>query len=176
MQPFNIYITGQSDGVDPAELDRLLDRYEWFSTARRARAALTGRADPRLTLSLVYWPTISPEKRLQPETVCASAEERIIERFLERGGYRIVPDESPDTEIPDAASFAGDDDDVLPTEDLAEIYRSQGLYAEAEEIYNKLSLRNPEKSIYFADAIARMNAEKEGRERGGTKEGVGKRK
>ena len=49
---------------------------------------------------------------------------------------------------------SGDDD--LVTEDLAEIYLAQGLYDEAIAIYRKLSLLNPEKSVYFASLIDKI--------------------
>ena len=39
------------------------------------------------------------------------------------------------------------------TETLAQIYLEQGYLAEAKKIYSKLSLRYPEKSVYFATLI-----------------------
>ena len=96
---------------------------------------------------------------VRPETV--SAEDDLIGRFLSRGGYRIVPGEGPDVDEALTAETFDDPEGELLTEELAEIYRSQGLMAEAREIYRKLSLLNPEKSIYFADAIARIETEKQ---------------
>ena len=52
-----------------------------------------------------------------------------------------------------------DDEDDLVTEELAEIYRQQGLNDEACAIYRKLSLRNPEKSVYFAELIDEIASE-----------------
>ena len=43
------------------------------------------------------------------------------------------------------------------TETLAQIYAEQGYFAEAKEIYSKLSLRYPEKSVYFASLIEEIN-------------------
>jgi hypothetical protein len=41
----------------------------------------------------------------------------------------------------------------MVTETLARIYADQGLYTRAIDIYEKLSLREPKKSVYFADLI-----------------------
>ena len=43
------------------------------------------------------------------------------------------------------------------TETLAEIYAEQGYTEEAKEIYYKLSLRYPEKSVYFAALIEKLD-------------------
>ena len=43
------------------------------------------------------------------------------------------------------------------TETLGRIYEQQGYYAEAKEIYSKLSLRYPEKSVYFATLIEKLD-------------------
>lgn len=154
-----------------AELDRLARRYEWFTTARRARALLYGEADGRLLLPLMFSLTIPPVQATVPEVLVAETpaaapaepprlpEDDIIDRFLEHGGRRIVPDDSAgDDEVPLAEVFEPDSDE-LASEELAEIYRSQGLYAESKEIYRRLSLLNPEKSIYFADVIAAIDEE-----------------
>ena len=45
------------------------------------------------------------------------------------------------------------------TETLAQIYEEQGYYAQAKEIYSKLSLRYPEKSVYFAALIEKLNSQ-----------------
>ena len=49
-----------------------------------------------------------------------------------------------------------DEEDEVVSEELAEIYLAQGLRDEALAIYRKLSLRNPEKSVYFAELIDKI--------------------
>lgn len=43
------------------------------------------------------------------------------------------------------------------TEELAKVYLEQGYSDKAKEIYSKLSLRMPEKSVYFADLIEKID-------------------
>lgn len=48
------------------------------------------------------------------------------------------------------------DEEDLVSEELAEIYLAQGLRSEALAAYRKLSLLNPEKSVYFAKIIGQI--------------------
>lgn len=79
-----------------------------------------------------------------------------IDRFLKRGGYRIVPDAVGDGAEDNAAAASETFDPSVGavSEQLAEIYLAQRLYTQARDIYERLSLQNPEKSVYFAELIA----------------------
>ena len=55
------------------------------------------------------------------------------------------------------AEGPGADTDGFCTETLARIYLEQGYRQEALDIYSKLSLRYPEKSVYFAALIEEIN-------------------
>ncbi len=139
------YISGRGEAPSRRELNRIIDRYEWFTTARRARAVVTGEPDPALVLPLMFWGACAPRAReiplhdtedrpTQPDGV-AEAEDRydVIERFIEHGGYRIVPsDEAREVEVDIEI------DPEMVSEELAEIYRAQGMIAEAEKIYRIL--------------------------------------
>ena len=130
--------------VDEAQLDALVGRYEWFTPARILRVLQTGRSDRRVSIAAV-----------DREALCALSPADLIDRFLKEGGHRIVAEEGEVVEeVRTEAELSGDDD--LVTEDLAEIYLAQGLYDEAIAIYRKLSLLNPEKSVYFASLIDKI--------------------
>ncbi|MBO5351477.1 MAG: hypothetical protein J6A66_07735 [Alistipes sp.] len=79
----------------------------------------------------------------------------VIDRFLLTEDLRIVAEEGePEGDLRLEADLS--EEDELVSEELAEIYLAQGLKEEAKAIYRKLSLLNPEKSIYFAELIAKL--------------------
>ncbi len=81
--------------------------------------------------------------------------EQIIERFLRkepriqpRKDYQPSPDERLDRSVVDEGGMV--------SETLARIHANQGSYRKAIEIYNKLSLKFPGKSSYFAARIKEL--------------------
>lgn len=79
----------------------------------------------------------------------------LIDRFLCEKDLRIVAQEGePESEVRIRPEL--DADDEVVSEQLASIYLAQGLTEQAVAIYRKLSLLNPEKSIYFAELIRRI--------------------
>lgn len=147
---------GAAGAVPDAELDELLERYEWFTVARRVRALQRGDASPADDWLRFAAPDRAVAGAALPEVdrqrLTGVSADDLIDDFLRAGDYRIVAEEGEaDDEVKSVADF--DDEDDLVTEELAEIYRQQGLNDEACAIYRKLSLRNPEKSVYFAELI-----------------------
>jgi uncharacterized protein (DUF2164 family) len=81
----------------------------------------------------------------------------IVDKFLRTEHHRIVAEEGEvENEIVTSAQI--DEEDDLVSEELAEVYLSQGLNDMAKETYRKLSLLNPEKSIYFAEIISKIES------------------
>ena len=146
MATFREYIAslGAAGAVPEAELDELLGRYEWFALARLVRLRQRGgdpSEDGRLGFA-VQDRAAGTAPEVDRERLTALCADDLIDDFLRAGDYRIVAEE-------------GDAD----AEELAEIYRQQGLNDEACAIYRKLSLRNPEKSVYFAELIDEIASE-----------------
>ena len=162
MATFREYIAslGAAGAVPEAELDELLGRYEWFALARLVRLRQRGgdpSEDGRLGFA-VQDRAAGTAPEVDRERLTALCADDLIDDFLRAGDYRIVAEEGEaDDEVKTVADF--DDEDDLVTEELAEIYRQQGLNDEACAIYRKLSLRNPEKSVYFAELIDEIASE-----------------
>ncbi len=161
MEEFKQYVaSGCRTEISAEVLDGIVARYGWFTAARAARAYHSGNPDSRLMLAtservipLLALREIDVDKLLDMR-----CDEDIIERFLQLGSYRIVADEGgesvADGEIQTEVEL--DDEDDIVSEELAEVYLSQGLKSEAIAIYRKLSLLNPKKSIYFAELIEQI--------------------
>ncbi|MBO5812984.1 MAG: hypothetical protein J6R13_00530 [Alistipes sp.] len=160
MEGFKRYIAtnGQAE-IDSKELDAIIERHGWFTAARAVRAIRSGVVDSVLNISLIgrVMPPMALPK-VDIDRLLSLSQEQIIDKFLHLDNYRIVADESAesdsDNDILTEAEF--DEEDDLVSEDLAEVYLSQGLKSEAIAIYRKLSLLNPKKSIYFAELIEQI--------------------
>ena len=139
-----------------AEIGALVAACPWFIPGRILLGIVTGEEDP-LTVLTAPW---RAESSLRRAAVDASAltqlsSEEIIDRFLQEEDLRIVAGEGePEEEVVLQPEL--DDDDEVVTEELAEIYLAQGLRDKSVAIYRKLSLRNPEKSVYFAELIGKI--------------------
>lgn len=158
MAIFNDYIASHGTTQTPptAELDALLARYEWFGVARIVNEIATGKADSRLALTAPWRSRSSLQSyRADAAALLGESSDDVIDRFLRERNLRIVAsDGEPEEEVRTAAEL--DEADDIVSEELAEIYLAQGFHERALAIYRKLSLLNPEKSVYFAELIGRL--------------------
>ncbi len=80
----------------------------------------------------------------------------IIDQFMEVGEHKVVANEQTPEEITLAPSENRGEEGEFVSEQLAEIFVSQGLTERAIETYRKLSLLYPKKSVYFAELIEKL--------------------
>jgi len=137
--------------VGSDEVAALLVSHRWGSDAATDAENLR----PEL-VELCQCPVLQ-KKEIDIERLTQITSDDIIDRFLSKDNLRVVVDESADYEDV-VISAELDDEDDLVSEELAEVYLMQGLKEEAKATYRKLSLLNPEKSIYFAELIAKIES------------------
>ncbi len=136
------------------QLKAWVEQYPWFTAARATLAHRTGTEDEQLSLLAAARTFYLPEE-VDAQAILHLSSEDLIDRFLQEKELRIVAEEGePDGEITTEAELSEEED--LVSEELAEVYLNQGLYEEALAIYRRLSLLNPEKSVYFAEIIDRI--------------------
>lgn len=90
--------------------------------------------------------------------ISEDAEERkqqLIDRFI-ADEPKIRPRRSADYSTDDLAKMSVVEDEALVTETMAKIYAMQGATRKAIKAYKLLSLKYPEKSIYFANQIKKL--------------------
>lgn len=142
--------------LEHKNIEQLLEQYPWWSALRLAIARKNNGKieDPATRLIAMLHPTATLQtEEIDLEALRHVSAEDIIERFLKLDDYRIVAKDGDDSDL---ATPEIEDDDELVSEEIAEIYEKQGLYAEAIATYRKLSLLNSEKSIYFARLISEI--------------------
>jgi len=80
----------------------------------------------------------------------------LIDRFILANPRISPPGEKSDAPVEDISKPYVEDTGGLVTETLARIYVTQGYYSRAIDIYERLSLKYPEKSSYFATQIEKV--------------------
>ena len=138
--------------VDENELAALLQDARW--QPKSVGEGATEDAVVNAVEELVKMPAIELQS-IDIEQLTRITSSDIIDRFLRAETHRIVAEEGEvEREITIEADISDEDDMV--SEELAEVYLAQGLKDMAIETYRKLSLLNPEKSIYFAELISKI--------------------
>jgi hypothetical protein len=100
--------------------------------------------------------TAAPGNGVEKEGTRKKLQADLIDRFIETNP-RIEPVKvKPEHPQEDIAAKYTEVSGELVTETLAKIYVTQGYYSRAIDIYEKLSLKFPEKSSYFASQIEKV--------------------
>ncbi len=147
------------------ELRSLAGKYPWWGAVqstlhrRGEKVASSILLTTRLKESLS--PTSSALKTIAPDEFMRSEMLGIIDDFLREGEHRIVIDEAT-TDLPmDTINPEEELEEEFVSEELAEIYAKQHLFDLAIEIYQKLSLQDSQKSVYFAELIEHLKVEQQ---------------
>jgi len=138
----------ESDGLHEESPDQTIAKEKESAPAENDEETVLSE-DPAGTAS---------EKEVQQQSETNSEENgspNLIERFLKNEPGVIKADKETNLEG-DISEGSVQEDDSYITDTLAKIYVKQGLHAKAIYAYERLSLKYPEKSAYFAAQIEKI--------------------
>jgi hypothetical protein len=98
------------------------------------------------------------EKEVVPAELPSDPKQKqqaLIDRFI-KISPKITPGKADQFRSDDIARLSLVEDETFVTETMAKIYADQGQFAKAIKAYNVLSLKFPEKSVYFANQIKKL--------------------
>ena len=149
--------TSEQIFIEKEDVAALLESQRWTSEENEMLGEKAGKERVQeLLRELAQRPELQG-KEIDIERLMYLSADDIIDRFLRTSHGRIVAEEGePADEIVVSADI--DDEEDMVSEELAEVYLAQGLKDMAKETYRKLSLLNPEKSVYFAEIIAKIDS------------------
>ena len=137
------------------ELNRLIEEYPYFHTGYQLYLKGLQLTDEKKMTSCLMKAALSVRDRdlLYRYIHCPWTSGELIDFFL-KTNPRIVP---KDSQYEVNLSESLQESNEIVTETLADIYVVQGHKDKAIEIYEHLILKYPEKNIYFAAQIERLN-------------------
>ncbi len=109
----------------------------------------------------MFWLMSKPDIKVEDESKVQLEHQQLIDSFIENDKVRprrimtleTSSDDYSDEEESTSTDFNQMQDESFFTETLAQIYIKQKRYERALQIIEKLSLKYPEKNVYFADQI-----------------------
>ena len=148
--------TSEQIFIEKEDVAALLESQRWTSEESEMQGEKAGKERvEELLRELAQRPELQG-KEIDIERLMYLSADDIIDRFLRTSHGRIVAEEGePADEIVVSADI--EDEEDMVSEELAEVYLAQGLKDMAKETYRKLSLLNPEKSVYFAGLIEKID-------------------
>ena len=139
------------------QLREWADKYPWWGAVRVALDERGEKVEGSVLYAARARENIAPSEPKLKSFSCAEFERsetlEIIDDFLLFGEHRIEVNEATSDEAMDRFEAIEEADEEFMSEELAEIYAKQHLFDLAIEIYEKLSLQDSQKSIYFAELI-----------------------
>ncbi len=109
------------------------------------------------SLSFEEWLDYVENKTTKKETSEIKKQESLIEKFIKNKSSNKISSKGDTQQIASVVNKGTEEKDDLITETLANIYIKQKLYDKAIKAFTKLSLKYPEKSVYFANRIEEIN-------------------
>lgn len=148
------------EGAGSEELRSLAKRYPWWGALKLHLHKNEGAAEGSLLYAYKLRERLAPQtpnlKSINPDELRRSPTLGIIDEFLREGEHKITIGEGTTDEKLDTLSPDEELEEEFVSEELAEIYAKQHLFDLAIEIYQKLSLQDSQKSIYFAELIEEL--------------------
>ena len=152
------------EALSTEELRGLAEQYPWWGAVKSALHARGEKVEGSVLYALRArgrGASLRPLlKTINSAELKRSEMLGIIDDFLKEGEHRIVIDEQTSDAPLGTENSTEELEDEFVSEELAEIYAKQHLFDLAIEIYQKLSLQNSQKSIYFAEIIDRLEKER----------------
>ena len=144
-------------GVATTTLKEIALRYPWWGAVKMALHNRGEKIEDSILYATKLRQRMSPAapalKQIDAAEFQRSSTLSIIDDFLLEGEHRITIGEATTDEELSPMGQSDEDEEEFVSEELAEIYAKQHLFDLAIEIYQKLSLQDTQKSVYFAELI-----------------------